>query len=346
MTFFVLTMAYVRIVTKYSFHNTMLPQSKHSTIPQIPYSIPFAGHAFSLAFSPGRFIARAMYVLLTRCNLIKITKLICYSKQYGYKAPFAIKAGTLHFVTVVNPQHIQAIFKSSKQLTSKPATIFALKNLLSMPKSVIPFYEADDSGMGPSPRKGSRAKQEDRIHFHQARATQKFLSGQHLRPLAERYLKTLDRNLNAALDEADDGQWVEHLDLYAFLQEHVSRSAIETLMGSKILELSPTIVEDFWEFDRNVPLFIRCLPRWIIPGPYRSRDRLLSSIKKWHAYAHQHSDCTRIEVEDPEWDPFFGSKLIRARQEYALKMKPMTADARASEDMGLMFAYVRAYSIL
>lgn len=192
--------------------------------------------------------------------------------------------------------------------------------------------------MGSSPRKGSRTRQENRIHFHQAHATQRYLSGQHLHPLADRYLKTLTRNLDAALNKADDQGWLEQPDLYRFLQEHVSSSAIETLMGSKILELNPTLVEDFWTFDRNVPLFLRCLPRWMIPRAYRSRERLLASIKKWHAYAHEHSDCTNTSREDPEWEPYFGSKVIRARQEYSLPMKPMTADARASEDLGLMFA--------
>lgn len=267
--------------------------------------------------------------------------------------PLAVKAGTIDFILVANPEHIQTLYgtKVSKQLGSKPASIFARKHLLAAPRSVMPFYEADDSGMGPFPRKGSRTqRQEDRVHFHQAHVTQKFLSGQHLPALADRYLQTLARNLDHAApqdgqvasdDQSDPAGWRDHPDLYGFLQEHVSRAAIETLMGSQILELNPTLVADFWDFDRNVPLFVRCLPRFVIPAAYRSRDRLLAGIKKWHAHAHQHADCTRgLAAQDPEWEPHFGSKLVRARQEYSLKMDPMTADARASEDLGLMFAYV------
>lgn len=253
-------------------------------------------------------------------------------------SPLAVRAGTLKFTLITNPDHIQKIFKSSKQLTSKPHTLFALKYLLDAPASVIPFYAADDSGMGSTPRKGSLTKQGDRIHFHQARATQKFLAGQHLGPLADRYSKTLARNLHSALDEVDSDGWLEHPDLYSFLQQNVSRTAIETLMGSKILDLDPNLVENFWKFDRNVPLFLRCLPRWMIPGAYAARDRLRASIKRWHAYANEHYDCNKTNKEDPEWDPYFGSKLVRARQAYSLNMKPMIADARACEDMGLMFA--------
>ncbi|OCL10073.1 cytochrome P450 [Glonium stellatum] len=189
--------------------------------------------------------------------------------------------------------------------------------------------------MAANPRKGSTTRQEDRIHFWQASTAQKYLSGQTLLQISERYLRILTRNLDT-LDIQNE--WVGLPDLYNFLQMEVSRAAIESMMGSKILELNPTLVEDFWNFDSNVPNYIRGFPRWIIPSAYKARDRLLASVKKWHAYAHEHSDCSKLGPDDPEWDPYFGTKLVKARQNYALKMKPMDADARASEDMGLLFA--------
>ncbi|KAK8118012.1 cytochrome P450 monooxygenase [Apiospora kogelbergensis] len=44
------------------------------------------------------------------------------------------------------------------------------------------------------------------------------------------------------------------------------------------------------------------------------------------------------EMMTPSGEPYFGSKLVRARQEYALKAHFMNADARASEDLGLLMA--------
>lgn len=224
-------------------------------------------------------------------------------------------------------------------MTSKPAAIFSLKNLLNAPAAAIRFYEADDSGMGAHPRKGSKTRQEDRMHFHQAHTAQKYLAGQHLSFLSEKYCNVLDRNLGA-LPSIKSGEWTSVPDLYGFLQQHVFRSAVETLMGSKILELNPNLTEDFWTFDRNVLFFLRCLPRWLIPNAYRARDRLLAGIKKWHAYAHRFSDCSKLGSDDTEWDQYFGTKLIRARQDYPhpIGMQTMSADVRASEDMGLMFA--------
>ncbi|KAF2197033.1 cytochrome P450, partial [Delitschia confertaspora ATCC 74209] len=256
-------------------------------------------------------------------------------KRYGHCIPLEFRAGWLNFVVVSNPEHIITVFKSSKWLSSKPATIFSLKNLLATPPDVIPFYEADDSGMAGNPRKESKMEQKNRIHYWQAITAQKFLSGQHLVHLSNRYLTTLHRNLES-LSIGED--WVDMPDLYNFLQRNVTRAAIESIMGSKILEMNPTLVEDFWNFDNCVPKFLRGLPRWLIPSAYKNRDNLLRNIKKWHEYAHKHSDCTKTGIEDPEWDPYFGFKLVRARQDYALKMDFMSADARASEDLGLLFA--------
>lgn len=265
--------------------------------------------------------------------------LVQFQASYGWKAPLGIRAGPLKFTVITNPEHIRAIFRSSKHLTSKPAAIFSLKNLLNAPPAAIRFYEADDSGMGVYPRKGSKTRQEDRMHFHQAHTAQKYLAGQHLSFISEKYCNILERNLGG-LQSINTDEWTAVPDLYGFLQQHVFRSAVETLMGSKILELNPNLNEDFWTFDRGVLFFLRCLPRWLIPKAYRARDRLLAGIKKWHAYAQGHSDCSKLGPDDPEWDQYFGTKLIRARQDYPhpVGMQPMSADVRASEDMGLMFA--------
>lgn len=245
--------------------------------------------------------------------------------------------GWKSLIILSNPSHIQAIFRSSKQLSSKPGVLFALRYILNTPSRAIPLYEADDSGMATTPSKRSNVAPANRIHFHQARAAQKFLSGQHLTFITERYLSTLKSNLQS-LETHRTNDWVEYPDLYAFLKVLVLRTAVETLMGSKILEMNPELIDDFRTFDSNIPWFSRGFPRWLMPAAYRARDRLLAGIKQWHAHAHAYSDCTKIANEDPEWEPYFGTKLLRSRQQYALNMELMDADARASEDLGLLMA--------
>ncbi|KAI1772891.1 cytochrome P450 [Hypoxylon cercidicola] len=46
-------------------------------------------------------------------------------------------------------------------------------------------------------------------------------------------------------------------------------------------------------------------------------------------------DCSKLAPEDPNCELYFGSKLMRARENYALNTEKMTPDARATEDLGL-----------
>jgi hypothetical protein len=225
--------------------------------------------------------------------------------------------------------------KASRSLNTKGAVLLALKNLFGTPANVIPFYAADDSGVNSTPLPGSRVKAEHRITYFQTRAAHKYLSGPALVQMTDCFLGVLRRRM----DESQIGlEWTEYPDIYAFLQDNVFRAAVEALCGSHLLSQSPTFVEDFWEFTSSVPALITGFPLWMWPKPYRTRRRLLDAVKKWHKVAHEQADCTRIGVNDPEWEPYFGSKLMRARQEYSAGMEPMNAEALAAEDLGLIFA--------
>ncbi|KAF2821001.1 cytochrome P450, partial [Ophiobolus disseminans] len=292
-------------------------ESKHGMLPlpTLPYVVPFLYNAVELACSPSKFLGNA-------------------ARAYGCVHPFLVRAGPLEFCVVANRNHIQTLFRSSKILTSKPGTIFALSRLLDTPKDVIPFYAADDSGMATKPRKESTVRQEDRIHYWQAHTSQKWLSGTSLQLMSQNYLSFLETEV--ARLNLDD--WTEIPDLYQFLQIHVSTAAIKAMMGTAIFEQYPTLVEDFWAFDRNVGNFSRMIPRWWIPTAYKVRDRLLKNIGKWTDHAHSMSDCSKLGINDPNWDPFFGTKLMKAREHAYLKMSAMNLGARASETLGLIFA--------
>lgn len=153
--------------------------------------------------------------------------------------------------------------------------------------------------------------------------------------MADHYMDTLERQFS----QVDlDHKWVEMPDLYHLLQMQIARASIEAVCGKYILQLNSTLVEDFWAFDQSVGTLLKGLPRRMCPRKYTARHKLLASIKKWHTFAHQHSDCNKTDPEDPDWDPYFSHKIVKERQKYYLKMKAMNADARAFEDMGLIFA--------
>lgn len=196
------------------------------------------------------------------------------------------------------------------------------------------FYEADDSGMAAEPRKGSKVAQENRILFQQTHTAQKFLASPYLEPLVNRFTTTFSRNVE---DLGIEGDWVDHPDLFNFLQMTVARSNIEAMMGSKILDINPHLVQDFWTAKAHAPQFYQGLPRWVIPKAFKDRTHLVEGIKKWHSFALENGDYTNTGAKDPDWDPVVGSKYAKVRLQYMLKMKSLTADVRAAEDWGFVF---------
>jgi hypothetical protein len=227
------------------------------------------------------------------------------------------------------------VFRKSKQFANTASTLFVLRNLADLPTDAVAFCRADDTGSGSVPRKGSKVIAEHRINYLISHNCRTFLQGRHLEALNEQYLRILLRNVDA-IEAGQD--WVSMPDFYALVSDLLTRTSIEALAGSKLLELYPNIAKDLAVFNSHMPWFLYLTPRWLMPSAFRARDRLLKGIKEWHAYAHQHSDCNKVESEDPDWEPYFGTKLMRKRQQYALKIKEMTAHARASEDLALFFA--------
>ena len=260
------------------------------------------------------------------------------SKKYGWERPVRFKVGTDNFVVIANPAHAVAIWKNSRYLSAKSITERAAKHLLDLPASVMPFYQADDSGMAAEPRKGSNVPPENRVLYHQTHSAQKFLASPYLDLLVDRY----QAMLHAALERLDIGEddWVEFPDLYQFCQLTIARANTEAMMGEKVFELNPSLMEDFWAAKAWAPEYFMGWPRWMVPTAFAARDKVVKAIRKWHDYAFAHGDHTTTAPEDPDWDPVWGSKYVKARQQYMLAMKPLDEHIRSLEDWGFLFGYV------
>lgn len=284
--------------------------------PMVPYWIPFVGNLFTFLKNPAELSSNVL-------------------RSFPYAMPVRIRLGPVKMTILSGSSNIVTLFRSSRAMSTKPGMLIALKNIFGTPTRVIPFYAADDSGMSSRPYEGSKCKPEHRIIYFQQKAAHKHLSGPGLIKMADRYMTTLAKQFSQL---NIDHEWVEMPDLYHFLQMQIARASIEAMCGEYILRLNPTLVEDFWAFDRSVGTLLKGLPRWMCSREYGARDKLLASVKKWHAFAHQRTDCNKTGAGDPDWEPYFGHKLVKERQKYSLKMDAMDADARASEDMGLIFA--------
>ena len=108
------------------------------------------------------------------------------------------------------------------------------------------------------------------------------------------------------------------------------------MCGPIFLAIIPGLVDDFWTFITHIPTYTRILPKWFNPEAYRVRDKVIAAVKNWLRFAFEKSGLSK--PDDPIWDPYWGAKIMKERFTYAHKMSGMTTDARASEDLAIIFA--------
>ncbi|ETS85981.1 hypothetical protein PFICI_04006 [Pestalotiopsis fici W106-1] len=282
--------------------------------PVVPYWIPGLFHGFGF-MNPAEFLLKLQ-------------------RQFGSNTPLQLKAGPFRFFFYQSADDIKAAFRACKRTANKSTTLFALKNLFGLPDYAVRFYLDDNSGMGQIPRAGSNVAPHNRINYLINLNVKKYLSSEFLNDLDERFMATFIDHLDTYMIKDD---WTDFPDLHAFIQSAAIKPCIESLVGSEFLKLNPHFIQDLLVFQEYTPDFLHLLPQWIIPKAYNVRKRLLESVKRWHQHAHEHYDCSKLGSDDPLWEPYFGFKLIRARENYCMKTEKMTADARASEDLGLIF---------
>lgn len=163
----------------------------------------------------------------------------------------------------------------------------------------------------------------------------KFLTGPGLKPVVEKFVVNL---VGQTWSRDSIGlKWVCQADLLAFLQNELFLATVDAIFGSFILSANPELCQDFWDFDRAVPHLAKKFPRWLTPAPYRSRDKLLQSVKRWHSIVQSNRKEIDSSFADDDWNPYSGARVVIARQEMWSKMKPMDADAQASEDLGMIW---------
>ncbi|KAI1121347.1 cytochrome P450 [Nemania abortiva] len=286
--------------------------------PILPYWDIFLGHFFHLAWDTRKFVNNTIHI--------------------AWQDPVEVKAGFIDFTVVSNPDQIKRVFRACKQFSNKQLTVVALQNIFGASKEVGRLFENDetpDLGETKSPH-GTNETDGGQLNEHISGINQyarKFLSGSHLHSLSRLFLSTLEQNVEAMNIQSE---WVHYPDLYTFLQNIVSPAATETLMGKKIFEIHPQIVDDFWTFDQAVPSFVRLFPRWLIRSPYRARDRIFDAFIKLDESASHH--IFRLSPDDPDWEPYLGSKFLRARHNYAKFIRILPANIKAWEKMGILFA--------
>ena len=194
-------------------------------------------------------------------------------------------------------------------------------------------YVGDNSGVNPKPHPKSNVATKDRYYYQNRKAVLGFFNGPGLMSMANRFSTLLTREIG----QFDiDHEWTDREDLYRFIQDLLIGPALEALCGPVLLKQNPTFGDDLWKMDHDIYYFFKGYPRWLVPRAYLNRDKVVRSVKDWHSFARNNFNDSCIESDGH--DPYFGSPLMRTRQEYLSQINSFDADALASQDLGLIWA--------
>jgi hypothetical protein len=144
---------------------------------------------------------------------------------------------------------------------------------------------------------------------HQRKDFVRFLQGQNLRSVVERFTNSLVSELSPAAGISHD--WVIVADLFDFMANRILRANVEALYGENILKVCPTFCEDFWAFYRAFPAVSRGLPKWLVPSSYKARDKMRDNFHEWRVWCHRNFDWSDGRLYDAEYEPIWGSQYVR-----------------------------------
>lgn len=239
------------------------------------------------------------------------------------------------FTFVPHGDTIQTLFKS-REVNGKVMAIRSMGDSFGFPEKDLSRYDADDSGTLPTPAQGFEDwPPEKRFWFLNHRAMHSLLQGPVLVDMLGHFIEKYARRVEEK--EIGYDEWTTVDDLYGMMKNDLFYAAMSALCGDHFFELSPTMAEDFWEFDRCLPTIFKKVPRWLVPKAYASRDKVLANIDRYLDYADEHFDWTNQDLANCNWEPIYGAKLMRVRHQL-FRQVGQSREADPAAELGLIWA--------
>ncbi|KAI0454853.1 cytochrome P450 [Xylaria acuta] len=254
--------------------------------------------------------------------------------------PSTIKLGPVTAYLLTQPERYGPLLRDTRSCTNKAFAVIIMEQIFGMPKSAMHIYRNDKSGVGAVPIPGSTIPTHLRVWHHHYRTASRYLQGDSLRSLSAQVVEHLSSELAKAdpNNPVDSGEWVAIPDFFTWWTHRYFAATITALCGPHLIALNPGFVETFWDYLNSWPSISKFYPRILAPKVYRSRQHILDGIKRWHAYARQHSDYRQNGADAPAWDEYWGSAWFKVRQRWGQDTGDMNDDALASEDLFILTA--------
>ncbi|MCJ1251309.1 hypothetical protein MMC30_008541 [Trapelia coarctata] len=271
--------------------------------PTLPSAIPLFGHIFSFLLDRHLFLSKA-------------------SHYFGPDVPVRVKLATFPAYIVSGKEAVAVYLKDpARCLSLTHRSLNYMKHAFGCPPEVVDAF-----------RPQSDIALENEIHT----ALQNMLSGPRLEVLAGRYQEFVVHQVQES-DKNIGDNWVVLPDLCAFMEKRVFEGAVRAVFGTQLVKLNPNIASDFFKFNRRVKNMFMGVPRWLNGTAIRARNTMTDGIKLWQRNAVEHVNIDDIG-DDVEWEPYYGSKSTRVRQQLLTKRNIMNESARSAENLGFMWA--------
>lgn len=254
------------------------------------------------------------------------------SQKVGPQAVHGLKVlnKTLYFV--YKPENVAKLCNYKKRITSPGVTAFVLRTLFAMAPKALAMYTLDTSGILAAPKPGSNVDFHNRIDHLTHASFHKHLLGQGLNSLYRSFSAGLLGRFSL-LNIKDE--WTEFPDIMEFWMPILTATMNETLAGPILECVNPNFTQDLLRYFQYTRHMMVGTPRWCIPKVYRLREKLIQDVKQWQAIAR--SRFHETDINEDGADPWWGSALIRERQNILKKVDNWDYDAIASSDLGVLW---------
>ncbi|KAK5134475.1 hypothetical protein LTR08_006392 [Meristemomyces frigidus] len=299
-----LLLVLVRVYTTWSYYHSLKqfaaeprPGMKTVRSPQIPYTLPFLGN--TLSFLMASYPGQFW------------SELFAWHPRNTGVCSLLIGGHKTHIL--FSTPAVEALFKARS-----PAKGVFERDLF---KNV--FAMSDEQIQNAA----------DGKHFEHEMNTQYLTKRERVNELTAHFTRVLQEVLDR---DAEEIVKLEDIGLYEWLRDRMFTASTTALLGEKLLQMYPEYCEDFYKFDYWFLSFFFQLPKFLMADAYKCRDRLITNLEAWGKEMHRLSGGTPVDPEGPAWEPFFGSRLSRARQ-LDYKNRNLNSRSSAAFDLGITF---------
>jgi hypothetical protein len=280
----------------------------------MPYAIPWLGSALSFLNEQGQFYDSIHSRIGTAASMC------------------TVRLGPEKSYTALSAAAVEAMFQSTKYISSDRFVRMIIHHGFEVPLddvNKILKKHPRTPGTGQDSIKGKAMFPQDPIF-------QKYLISQDaVNVLTTKFIDVFKGALEDDMSVPAKGEMTT-VDLFAWLRGRMFIGTTTSIFGSYILDVYPNLGDDFFTFDAGFLKIVYGTPKFLAGDVYAALKRCLRGTEHWLNEALPKLEGQLDPNEGPDWEPYLGCRLMRARQKL-FDAAGLSMKAKASLAVGLLF---------